>query len=101
MISTNKLDDNDPASVGQVLPGIEIKLSDASELLIRSPSVMMGYWNQDEATRAAIDSDGWLHTGDKARIQDDHIYITGRLKEILVLSNGEKVPPADLNLCHM
>lgn len=98
VISTNKLDDNDPASVGQALPGIEVKLSEASELLVRSPCVMMGYWNQDEATRVAIDSDGWLHTGDKARIEDDHIYITGRLKEILVLSNGEKVPPADLEM---
>ena len=98
VISTNKLDDNDPASVGQALPGIELKLGEDSELLVRSPSVMMGYWNQDEATRLAIDADGWLHTGDKARIEQDHIYITGRLKEILVLSNGEKLPPADLEM---
>ena len=98
VISINKLDDNDPASVGQALPGIELKLGEDSELLVRSPSVMMGYWNQDEATRLAIDADGWLHTGDKARIEQDHIYITGRLKEILVLSNGEKLPPADLEM---
>ena len=45
-----------------------------------------------------IDSDGWLHTGDKAKIENDHIYITGRIKDILVLSNGEKVPPADMDL---
>ncbi len=98
VISTNKLEDNEPDSVGQVLPGIEVKLGEDSELLARGPCVMMGYWNQDEATRKAIDPDGWLHTGDKARIEHDHIYITGRLKEILVLSNGEKLPPANLEM---
>jgi long-chain acyl-CoA synthetase len=45
-----------------------------------------------------IDSEGWLHTGDKARIENNHVYITGRLKEILVLANGEKVPPADMEM---
>lgn len=98
VISTNTLEDNEPDSVGQTLPGIEVKLSEDGELLVRAPSVMMGYWNQDEATRAAIDPDGWLHTGDKAEIKNDHIYITGRLKEILVLSNGEKLPPANLEM---
>ena len=98
VISVNKLEDNEPDSVGQPLPGIEVKLGNDSELLVRSPSVMMGYWNQDEATRVAIDPDGWLHTGDKARIDHGHLYITGRLKEILVLSNGEKLPPADLEM---
>jgi long-chain acyl-CoA synthetase len=98
VISTNKLEDNEPDSVGQALPGIEVKLGEDSELMVRAPAVMMGYWNQDEATQLAIDADGWLHTGDKARIEHDHIYITGRLKEILVLSNGEKLPPADLEM---
>ena len=98
VISTNTLEDNEPDSVGQALPGIDVKLGDDSELLVRAPSVMMGYWNQDEATQLAIDPDGWLHTGDKARIEHNHIYITGRLKEILVLSNGEKLPPADLEM---
>jgi long-chain acyl-CoA synthetase len=98
VISTNTLEDNEPDSVGQALPGIEVKLGKDSELLVRSPSVMMGYWNQEEATQLAIDPDGWLHTGDKARFEHDHIYITGRLKEILVLSNGEKLPPGDLEM---
>jgi len=98
VISTNKLEDNDPASIGQALPGIETRLGNEDELLVRGPCVMMGYWNQEEATRQAIDPDGWLHTGDKARIENDHIYITGRLKEILVLSNGEKVPPANIEM---
>jgi long-chain acyl-CoA synthetase len=59
---------------------------------------MLGYWNNEQATRDIIDSDGWLHTGDKVRIENNHIYITGRLKEILVLANGEKAPPTDMEM---
>ena len=59
---------------------------------------MLGYWHNKKATAEMIDKDGWLHTGDKARIDNNHIYITGRIKEILVLSNGEKVPPSDMEL---
>jgi long-chain acyl-CoA synthetase len=59
---------------------------------------MLGYWNNHAATARMIDSDGWLHTGDQAKIENGHIYITGRLKDILVLSNGEKVPPLDMEL---
>ncbi len=98
VISGNPENDNDPASVGVPLPGVEIKTGKNDELLTRSPSVMMGYWNNPEATQAMIDKDGWLHTGDKVRIENNHIYITGRLKEIIVLSNGEKIPPADMEM---
>jgi len=59
---------------------------------------MLGYWQNEEATQKTIDPEGWLHTGDQARIDNGHIYITGRLKEILVLSNSEKVPPVDLEM---
>jgi long-chain acyl-CoA synthetase len=97
VISVNRLEDNEPASVGPPLAGIDVRLDDQDELLTKSPAVMLGYWNNDAATRAAIDADGWLHTGDLARIGPrGHIAITGRLKDILVLSTGEKVPPADL-----
>ncbi|HEB96773.1 MAG TPA: long-chain fatty acid--CoA ligase [Sedimenticola thiotaurini] len=98
VISANPLDDNLPASVGVAIPGVEVKIGDQDELLTRSPSVMLGYWDNPEATREAIDADGWLHTGDQARIGDGHIYLTGRLKEIIVLANGEKVPPADMEM---
>jgi long-chain acyl-CoA synthetase len=98
VISVNKLEDNEPASVGQPLRDVEVKLGENDELLVRSPGVMIGYWNNEEATREMIDADGWLRTGDKVKIESDHIYITGRLKEILVLSNGEKVPPADIEM---
>ncbi|MFV2060246.1 MAG: long-chain fatty acid--CoA ligase [Gammaproteobacteria bacterium] len=98
VICTNELDDNEPGSVGQPLIDVEVKLGENDELLVNSPGMMMGYWNNDEATHQIIDEDNWLHTGDKAKIINRHIYITGRLKEILVLSNGEKVPPSDIEL---
>ncbi|MBL3526519.1 MAG: long-chain fatty acid--CoA ligase [gamma proteobacterium endosymbiont of Lamellibrachia anaximandri] len=99
IITANPLEDNVPASVGRVLPGIETKIGENDELLSRSPSVMLGYWNNPEATSDVVDSEGWLHTGDKVRIENEHIFITGRLKEIIVLANGEKVPPADMEMC--
>ncbi len=99
VISVNTLEQNDPTSVGLLLDGIEARIGDKDELQVRSPGVMRGYWDNPEATRAMIDEGGWLHTGDKARFSaTGHLYITGRLKEILVLANGEKVPPADMEM---
>jgi len=97
IIAANPLDNNKPASVGLPLPGIEVRLGEDDELLTRSSSVMLGYWRNPEATAKIIDADGWLHTGDKASIATaGHITITGRLKDIIVMSNGEKVPPSDM-----
>ncbi|OIR14668.1 long-chain-fatty-acid--CoA ligase FadD15 [mine drainage metagenome] len=97
IVAGNKLDNNFPDSVGQPIRGVQVKVGEQSALLVKGPNVMMGYWNNPEATRAMIDADGWLNTGDTARISETgHIYITGRLKEIIVLSNGEKMPPADI-----
>ncbi len=96
LISGNRLDDNDPASVGIPIPGMEVRIGEQDELLARGPGVMQGYWNNHTATCQMIDADGWLHTGDQARIINNHIYLTGRIKDILVLSNGEKVPPTDM-----
>jgi long-chain acyl-CoA synthetase len=87
-----------PGSVGGALPGIKVRLSPQNELLVRAPSLMLGYWGRPEATREAIDGDGWLHTGDLAEIHDGRISIRGRMKEILVTSSGEKVPPADMEM---
>jgi long-chain acyl-CoA synthetase len=96
VISVNREEDNDPESVGPALPGVEVKLGQGGELLSRGGNTMLGYWRNDEATHAAIDPEGWLHTGDIAEIRDQRIYIRGRLKDILVLSNGEKLPPQDV-----
>jgi long-chain acyl-CoA synthetase len=99
VVSVNRPDDNIPASIGKPLPGVEVKIGDKDELLTRSPSVMLGYWKNEEATRAAIDAEGWLRSGDKARMDESgHLYITGRIKDIIVLGNGEKVPPADMEM---
>jgi long-chain acyl-CoA synthetase len=58
---------------------------------------MRGYWKNEEATRAVIDAEGWLHTGDQARVDaEGHYTIIGRIKDIIVLNNGEKVPPTDM-----
>lgn len=98
IISANAIETNDPASVGPPLNGVEVMIGENDELLTRSPSNMLGYWNNQKATQDIIDSEGWLHTGDQAKIENDLVYITGRLKEIIVLSNGKKVSPADMEL---
>ena len=96
VVSVNIIENNNPAGVGLPLPGIEVKIGNHDELLVRGSCIMLGYWNRPEATAETIDSDGWLHTGDRATLVDGHIRITGRLKEIIVLSNGEKVSPNDV-----
>ncbi len=99
VVSVNRVEDNVPASIGLPIPGFEVKIGENEELLARGPSVMLGYWQNEQATRETIDEEGWLHTGDKARIDEGgHVFITGRIKEIIVLANGEKVPPADMEM---
>ena len=97
VVSVNEPDNNVPSSVGRAIPGVAVKIGDNDELLVRGPGNMMGYWNNHKATAQTINAEGWLHTGDQARIDaSGHIHITGRIKDILVLSNGEKVPPSDM-----
>jgi len=93
----NRPQDNVPASVGPPIPGVQVKIGEQNALLIKGPNVMQGYWNNPEATRQVLLPDGWLNSGDTARIDaDGHVYITGRLKEIIVMSNGEKISPVDM-----
>jgi len=97
VVCGNRLDDNVPESVGPPLPGVEVKLGEHDALLVKGPNVMLGYWNNPQATADVLGADGWLNTGDIARIDGrGRVYITGRLKEIIVLSNGEKVSPIDV-----
>src|SRR5512135_2354612 len=97
VISVNRAGHNLPSSVGHPVPNLEIRLGEHDALEVRGPAVMMGYWNNEAATRAMISADGWLNTGDVARIDaEGRISITGRTKEIIVLSNGEKIPPNDM-----
>jgi long-chain acyl-CoA synthetase len=97
VVCGNRPHDNVPASVGATLPGVEVKLGASNALMIKGPNVMLGYWNNQQATSEVLGSDGWLNSGDIARIDaQGRVYITGRLKEIIVLSNGEKISPSDV-----
>lgn len=99
IVSANPLENNIPASVGLPIRGVKVRVGDEDELLVKGPGVMLGYWNNHAATAKVIDADGWFHTGDQARVADTgHVFITGRLKDILVLSNGEKIPPSDMEM---
>ncbi len=81
-------------TVGPALPGVELKLEPDGELLARGPNIMRGYYNLPEDTAATITEDGWLRTGDLARVDEQgFVSITGRKKEILVLTTGKKVAP--------
>jgi long-chain acyl-CoA synthetase len=96
VVAVNRDDDNDPESVGPPLPGVDVRLSAAGELEIRGPNVMSGYWRNPEATHDAFTADGWLSTGDIAELRDGKIFLRGRAKDIIVMSNGEKLPPQDV-----
>ena len=97
VVCTNTFENNLPSGVGPPIPGVTVKLGEHNALLIHGPNVMMGYWHNPEATKAVLTDDGWLNSGDIARIDEEgRVTITGRLKEIIVMSNGEKIPPADM-----
>ena len=98
VISVNRPQGNVPESVGMPLDNVEVRIAADGELLARGPSIMKGYWNNPEASAKSLDREGWLHTGDLAEIRDGRIFIRGRLKDVLVLSNGEKLPPQDVEL---
>lgn len=93
VISVNRIENNRGESVGPLLRGVKARITPEGEIVVRTPGAMKGYWNNEEATRAIIDAEGWVHTGDVGEIKDDHLMITDRLKQIIVMSNGEKVPP--------
>lgn len=85
-----------PGCVGLAVPGIEIKVGENSEILVRGPNVFAGYWNRPEES-AAVFRDGWFHTGDQGEADSSgHWRITGRIKNLLVLSSGHNVPPEPL-----
>ncbi len=98
-IATINIERNrDMRSVGKPLPSYDAKTDpETGELLLRGPSVMKGYHNQPELTREAIDEEGWFHTGDIAKIdKKGRVYITGRIKNMIVLSGGKKVFPEEV-----
>lgn len=84
-------------TVGKALPGLEVRLAEDGELLVRGPQLMRGYRNQPEKTAETIDPDGWLHTGDIATIDDDgYITIVDRKKELIINAGGKNMSPANI-----
>lgn len=97
VVSVNVDRRGDLASVGAPLKSLEAKIdSETGELILRGASVMRGYHNQPQMTSEVLEADGWLHTGDIAEIRNGHIYITGRIKNMIVLSGGKKVFPEEV-----
>jgi long-chain acyl-CoA synthetase len=85
-------------TVGPPLPGTELKIAEDGEVLIRGRGVMRGYHGLPELTAEALDSEGWLHTGDLGHLEDGFLAITGRKKDLLKTSQGKYVVPSDLEL---
>ena len=89
-------------SIGKKFPSVEVKIDDPDEegigeLMAKGPSIMLGYYENEEATKSALEPDGWFHTGDLARIdKDGFIYIAGRKKSVIVLNNGKNVFPEEI-----
>ena len=94
--TANLLDDFRIGSVGKAIDDVEVVLSEEDEILIRSPGVIKGYWNKAEKTAETI-RQGWLHTGDVGRIDDDgFIYIIDRMKDIIITAGGKNITPSEI-----
>ena len=96
MISFTPINEIVPGSAGKILPGIEVKITDEEEILVRGRNVMAGYYNKPGATAETIDKDGWLSTGDLGELKDGYLFVTGRKKEMIVLSNGKNINPVEI-----
>lgn len=98
VVSVNYDKRGDLASVGRPLNSFESKIdSKTGEIMLKGPAVMKGYYNNPQMTAEVLEPDGWLHTGDIGRIdKDGHLYITGRIKNMIVLSGGKKVFPEEV-----
>ena len=96
-LTFNRVEHNRLGSVGTPLPGVEVKVAEDGEVLARGPNVFKGYWENEEATRAVLDRDGWYHTGDLGAFdKDGFLWLHGRKKDMIVLADGTKVYPEDI-----
>jgi long-chain acyl-CoA synthetase len=97
VVCTGTLEDNRLGTVGKPFDGVEVKIGESDEILVRGPNLTCGYFNMPEETAKAIDRDGWFHTGDRGKLDArGNLVITGRLKELIVTSYGKKVAPVPI-----
>ena len=83
-------------SVGTIMPDVEVKIGEENEILLRGKTITKGYYKKAEATAAAIDKDGWFHTGDAGYMKDGQLYLTERIKDLFKTSNGKYISPQAL-----
>ena len=95
MISFTPMDDIVPGSAGNIIKDVEVKIAEDGEILVKGRNVMKGYYKNHEATSEII-KDGWLHTGDLGHLDGKHLYVTGRKKDMIVLSNGKNINPIEI-----
>ncbi|MGL5058199.1 MAG: AMP-binding protein [Fusobacteriaceae bacterium] len=86
-----------PGSAGKIMKDVEVKIAEDGEILSRGRNLMMGYYNKPEATAEAI-IDGWFHTGDLGEVIGNNVFVTGRKKEMIVLSNGKNINPIEIEM---
>ncbi|MGL5544345.1 MAG: AMP-binding protein [Cetobacterium sp.] len=96
MIAFTPINQVVPGSAGKIMDGVEVKIADDGEILSKGRNLMKGYYNKPEATAEVIDADGWFHTGDLGEVKDEYLYVTGRKKEMIVLSNGKNINPIEI-----